>query len=145
MLIGSYDHTLDAKGRIFIPAKFRDELGSQVVLTNSLDNKCIYLFSMEQWEQFSAKFTSLPLSNKDVQKITRQMYSYATEREPDKQGRVLLSPEQKELAGIKDDVKIIGMTNKVEIWSKDRWEEYSKVDFDEMDDDVLDALAQLGI
>lgn len=144
MLIGSYDHSLDAKGRVFIPAKFRDELGSEIILVNGF-NKCIYGFSTEQWEEFSKKFTSLPVSNQNAQKAMRMVYASAVEREPDKQGRILLSTELKDKSGIDSDVKIIGMSTRIEIWSKERWEEYSQIDDGEMDDATMDALAELGI
>ena len=72
MLIGSYEHSLDAKGRVFMPAKFRDELGSEIVLVNGID-KCIYAFSTEQWNVFSQKFTSLPVTNQQAQKIMRRL------------------------------------------------------------------------
>lgn len=144
MLIGSYEHSLDAKGRVFIPAKFRDELGSEIILVNGI-GKCIYAFSLEQWNEFSKKFTSLPVSNKNAQKVMRMLYASAVEREPDKQGRILLSNELKDHAGIIDEVKIIGMSTRVELWSRQEWEEYSELDEDEMDDETMDALAELGI
>ena len=144
MLIGSYEHSLDAKGRVFMPAKFRDELGSEIVLVNGID-KCIYAFSTEQWNVFSQKFTSLPITNQQAQKILRRLYASAIEREPDKQGRILLSSELKEHAKITDDVKIIGMSTRVEIWSKQEWEKYSNTGDEEFDEQTLAALAELGI
>lgn len=144
MLIGSYEHSLDAKGRVFMPAKFRDELGSEFVLVNGID-KCIYVFSIEQWNMFSSKFTSLPVTNKSAQLIMRKLYSSAVEREPDKQGRILLSADLKNHANISGDVKIIGMSTRVEIWAVEEWEKYSQTDDEEFDEAALAALAELGI
>lgn len=145
MLIGSYEHSLDAKGRVFMPSKFRDELGSEFVLVNGID-KCIYVFSTDQWNEFSKKFTSLPVTNKTAQLIMRKLYASAVEREPDKQGRILLSSDLKEHANISGDVKIIGMSTRVEIWATDEWESYSQTDDNqEFDEAALAALAELGI
>ncbi len=143
MLIGSFEHGVDAKNRIFIPAKFREELGSEFILVNGI-GKCIFVFSQEQWHNFSEKFTSLPMTNKQAQLFMRKLYASATQREPDKQGRVIISNNHKEYAQIKDEAIIIGMGQRVEIWDKQVWEDYSSTDNEEYEN-ALNMLSELGI
>lgn len=143
MLIGSYEHAIDAKGRLFMPAKFREELGSSFVLVNGI-GKCIFVFSIEGWQNFSSKFASLPVTNKQAQLFMRKLYASAVEREPDKQGRILLSQGLKDFANLEKEAVIIGMGERVEIWSKAEWENYSNDDDNEYEE-ALNSLSELGI
>lgn len=143
VLIGSFEHVVDPKNRLFIPAKFRSELGHEFILVNGI-GKCIFVFSMEQWEVFSGKLTGLPVTNKLAQLFMRKLYASAVEREPDKQGRVLLSPKLKDYAGIEDEAVIIGMGTRVEIWAKSEWENY-ETSHDEEFEEALESLSELGI
>lgn len=140
MLVGSFDHSLDDKSRVFIPAKFRDDLGKQVVLVNGI-GKCIYVFSVDGWNTFAGEFMQLSISNK----VKRQLYASADEREPDKQGRIVLSANLKKHAGIDTDVKIIGYQNKMEIWSKEEWEKYSADADEEFDEKAMEILEGSGL
>ena len=143
MLIGSNIHSLDDKGRLFIPAKFREELGGQLVLARGI-GKCIFLYGESDWESFSQKLKALPMTNQQAQMFMRTLYASAIERGPDKQGRVLLSAELIAHARIDKEAVIIGMGNRVEIWGKETWETYSGSSDDEYES-ALQALCEFGI
>lgn len=134
MLMGQYEHTIDAKGRVIIPAKFREELGDRFVLTKGLDN-CLFVYSLEEWKNIEAKLKTLPLTKKDARAFTRFFLAGAVECEIDKQGRILIPANLREHAKIEKDVIFIGVSTRVEIWSKEVWEEYSNntdVSFEEI-------------
>ncbi|ADD02747.1 MraZ protein [Thermoanaerobacter mathranii subsp. mathranii str. A3] len=134
MLMGQYEHTIDAKGRVIIPAKFREELGEKFVLTKGLDN-CLFVYSLEEWKNIEAKLKTLPLTKKDARAFTRFFLAGAVECEIDKQGRILIPANLREYAKIEKDVIFIGVSTRVEIWSKEVWEEYSNntdVSFEEI-------------
>lgn len=124
MLMGQYEHTLDAKGRIIIPAKFREELGYKFILTRGLDD-CLFVYSLEEWANVETKLKSLPLNKKDARAFTRFFLAGASECEVDKQGRILIPQNLRNYAKIDKDIVIIGVSTRVEIWSKEVWEEYS--------------------
>jgi MraZ protein len=140
VFVGKYEHTVDEKGRVFMPAKFREQLGEQFMLVQGMD-KCIFVFSLAEWEEFSSKLISLPMTNKQAQLVARRLYSSAAEREPDKQGRVIITAELREYAAIEKDALIIGVGNRAEIWSKQVWEEYNS----KHEGDYEEALDSLGI
>ncbi|HHW57705.1 MAG TPA: division/cell wall cluster transcriptional repressor MraZ [Clostridia bacterium] len=140
MLMGQYEHTIDAKGRVIIPAKFREELGDRFVLTKGLDN-CLFVYSMEEWKNIEAKLKTLPLTKKDARAFTRFFLAGAVECEIDKQGRILIPANLREHAQIEKDVIFIGVSTRVEIWSKEVWEEYSSsrdVSFEEIAEHLED-------
>ncbi len=122
MLIGTYQHTLDPKGRVIIPAKFREELGSPFYATRGNDNT-IALLSKEAWEALGRRINEQP-SSKTV-KLRRFLFSNAAELEPDKQGRVLLPQNLREYAAIDKDLVINGAGSKVEIWDSNNWDAYN--------------------
>ncbi|GAB6118016.1 division/cell wall cluster transcriptional repressor MraZ [Thermoanaerobacter brockii subsp. lactiethylicus] len=133
-MMGQYEHTIDAKGRVIIPAKFREELGEKFVLTKGLDN-CLFVYSLEEWKNIEAKLKTLPLTKKDARAFTRFFLAGAVECEIDKQGRILIPANLREHAKIEKDVIFIGVSTRVEIWSKEVWEEYSNntdVSFEEI-------------
>ncbi|ABY94461.1 MULTISPECIES: division/cell wall cluster transcriptional repressor MraZ [Thermoanaerobacter] len=143
MLMGQYEHTIDAKGRVIIPAKFRGELGDRFVLTKGLDN-CLFVYSLEEWKNIEAKLKTLPLTKKDARAFTRFFLAGAVECEIDKQGRILIPANLREHAKIEKDVIFIGVSTRVEIWSKEVWEEYSNntdVSFEE----IAEHLDELNI
>jgi MraZ protein len=134
MLMGQYEHTIDSKGRVIIPAKFREELGEKFVLTKGLDN-CLFVYSLDEWKNIEEKLKTLPLTKKDARAFTRFFLAGAVECEVDKQGRILIPSHLREHAKIEKDVIFIGVSTRVEIWSKEVWEEYSKstdVSFEEI-------------
>jgi len=141
--MGQYEHTIDAKGRVIIPAKFRGELGDRFVLTKGLDN-CLFVYSLEEWKNIEAKLKTLPLTKKDARAFTRFFLAGAVECEIDKQGRILIPANLREHAKIEKDVIFIGVSTRVEIWSKEVWEEYSNntdVSFEE----IAEHLDELNI
>ncbi len=114
MLIGQFEHTLDAKGRINFPAKFREDMGNRFILTKGLDN-CIAVYSLEEWERWEKKLSALPDSK------SRFFFASATDVEPDKQGRIVLPAVLREYAGLTKDVVVIGASDRAEIWDAARW------------------------
>jgi MraZ protein len=123
LLIGTFQHSVDAKGRLFIPSKLREELGERFVITRGTGG-CLFGFSFSQWEAFSEKLRALPLGDANAQRVVRLLSAWATDVELDKQGRVLLSANLRECAGLEKDATIIGATNRIEIWNRPAWEKY---------------------
>ena len=116
-LLGNYTHTLDAKKRVFFPAKFREDLGSPIVITVNVD-KCLSAYSMAEWEKYTAKIKELPKTQ--VRQITRFICGNAIKAVPDGQGRVMLSKELLDYSGINDGVTFIGCGDRVELWPAER-------------------------
>ena len=141
MYMGEFSHSLDSKGRMTIPAKFRNSLGERFVVTRSLDN-CLCIYDMKSWEAFSEQLQSLAYSVKDQRTFTRFFFSGAAEVEPDKMGRILLPASLRAAAMIEKDVVLVGAGSRIEIWSKDVWEE--ALSSDEMSD-IAEAMAEKGI
>ena len=143
LFIGEYRHSIDVKGRIIVPAKFRDGLGDKFVLTKGVDG-CLFAYSKEEWANFEEKIKSLPLTNKDARAFVRFFFAGAVECEIDKQGRTLIPPMLREYAGLSKDIVIIGVSNRVEIWSQDKWDSYSEAE-DLEADELAEKMAMLGI
>ena len=123
MFMGEYHHNIDNKGRLIIPAKFREELGDMFVITRGLD-QCLFGYSMSEWSQIEEKLKTLPLTKKDARAFTRFFFSGATECELDKQGRVNISSPLLNYAKLEKECVILGVSNRIEIWSKQQWEDY---------------------
>lgn len=123
MFCGEYQHSVDQKGRVIIPAKFREGLGDKFILTKGLEN-CLFAYSMEEWTTLETKLKALPFTDKNVRAFTRFFFAGATECEMDKQGRILVPQNLREYAGLEKDVLVIGVSTRVEIWDKTRWDEY---------------------
>lgn len=142
MFIGEYSHSLDNKNRMIIPAKLREELGGKFIITKGLDG-CLYAYPMEEWRILEEKLKSLPLTSKDARAFVRFFFSGASEIEIDKQGRGLIPQNLIEYAGINKEIISIGVLTKIEIWSKDKWEEYNddNIDYNEL----AEKMTELGI
>lgn len=125
MFIGEYQHNLDAKGRISIPAKFRSELGSSAIVTRGLDS-CLFLYPKAAWEEMASRLSTLPLTNQNARAFSRLMLSGAMEVEIDKLGRALLPNYLREYAKISDQTIVAGVFNRIEIWNKKEWTTYSQ-------------------
>jgi MraZ protein len=125
MFMGEYRHIVDNKGRVIIPAKFRSGLGPIFIATKGLDN-CLFIYSESEWSALEQKLKSLPFTKADARAFVRFFFSGAVECELDKQGRILLPPNLREYAGLEKDAVIIGVSNRVEIWSELNWQEYSR-------------------
>lgn len=141
MFMGEYNHTIDTKGRLIIPSKFREELGDEFVVTKGLDG-CLFVFPEHEWNTFEEKLKSLPLTNKSARQFSRFFVAGAAPCEVDKQGRILLPGTLREFAGLEKDVVLTGMLNRIEIWSKLKWEENNT--YDDMDD-IAEQMSDLGL
>ncbi len=140
MFMGEYNHSIDTKGRIIVPAKFRDELGEDFVVTLGLDG-CLFAYPNNQWESFISQLRGLP-GNKEARQLQRYFMAGAASCEMDKQGRILIPGKLREHAALDKDIVFVGVLNKVEIWDKERWE--SNNTFDDMDD-VADRMSEFGL
>ncbi len=141
MFMGEYSHTIDAKGRLIIPAKFREELGDEFVVTKGLDG-CLFIYPMEEWKTFEKKLEALPLTNKNARKFSRFFVAGAATCELDKQGRILVPATLREFAGLEKDVVLTGNLNRIEVWSKAMWNENN--DYDDMDA-IAEGMQDMGI
>ena len=143
MLIGEYPHSIDAKGRIIVPSKLRESLGDKFVMTKGLDN-CLFVYPIQRWESIVEKLKALPWTNSDVRRFARFFTSSAAECEIDSQGRVLIPPNLRDYASLGKQVVSIGVVDRVEIWSKDRWESYNNEE-NFVDNGLAEKMAELGI
>lgn len=139
--MGEYNHTVDAKGRLIVPAKFRESLGEEFVVTKGLDG-CLFVYDMKEWASFEEKLKTLPITNKDARSFVRFFLAGATSVEVDKQGRILLPAVLRDFAELEKEVVLIGVASRVEIWSKNRWE--NTANFDDMED-IAEHMAELGL
>ncbi|MNH72133.1 cell division protein MraZ [compost metagenome] len=140
MFMGEYQHSIDDKGRIIIPAKFRELLGTSFVVTRGLD-QCLFVYPQDEWGVMEQKLKALPLMKSDARAFTRFFFSGATECEWDKQGRVNLPATLRQYAKLEKDCVVIGVSNRVEIWSRDTWEQYfqqSEDTFNEIAEKLVD-------
>ena len=143
MFIGEYQHTIDPKGRIIMPSRFREGLGEKFVITKGLDG-CLFVYSSEEWSNLENKLKTLPLTNKDARAFIRFFFSGAAECEVDKQGRILIPSTLREFANLEKELVITGVSTRIEIWSKDKWEAYN--DDSGMDaDTIAEKMSLLGI
>lgn len=143
MFIGEYSHSIDKKGRVIVPAKFRENLGNSFILTKGLDN-CLFVYPLEEWNILENKLKSLPLTRKDARAFVRFFFAGATECELDKQGRILIPSNLRCHAKLDKESTIIGVSNRVEIWSSQEWEEYNDDD-DLSYENIAEKMAELGI
>lgn len=141
MFMGEYNHTIDVKGRLIIPSKFREILGDAFVVTKGLDG-CLFVYDNEEWKRFEEKLRSLPITNKEARQFVRFFLAGATEAEVDKQGRILIPNVLREFAEITKDVVLVGVGSRIEIWSRERFEETAS--FEDMDE-IAEHMAELGL
>lgn len=141
MFMSEYNHTVDAKGRLIIPSKFREILGEEFVISKGMDG-CLFVYANEDWKAFEQKLTSLPLINKEARQFARFFLAGAAQVEVDKQGRILLPANLREFAGLDKDVVLVGVGSRIEIWSKEKWD--NAVD-DENMDAIASAMETLGL
>ncbi len=132
MLTGEYIHSIDAKGRLIVPSKFREILGEEFVITRGLDG-CLFLYSRSEWKVFEEKLRTLPLTNKDARTFTRFFVGSAVDGTLDKQGRVLISTALRSFANLEKEVVLVGVLERVEIWDKAKWDENNAVCEEDMD------------
>ncbi len=138
MFMGEYHHSLDEKGRIIIPSKFREELGESFVLTRGLEN-CLFVYPLVEWNKIVERLKKLPFTKKDARNFTRFFLSGATIVELDKQGRINITSPLLNYASLEKECVIVGVNDRIEIWSKDKWENF----FDENSENLSDIAENL--
>ena len=143
MLIGEFEHSIDTKGRLVLPAKIKDDLGKEFIVTKGLDG-CLFGYSLEEWNKFEEKLKTLPLTNKITRDFVRFFLSGAVEEETDKQGRFLLPANLREYASLTKDAVIIGVGTRIEIWDKKKWNEYNSEENLSVDN-IAEKMTELGI
>ena len=139
MFMGEYNHTIDAKGRLIIPSRFRELLGEEFVLTKGLDG-CLSIYPMDEWKAFEEKLRALPLTNKNARTFTRFFVAGATNCELDKQGRILIPQHLRQYAKLQKDLVIVGASNRAEIWDQEKWEQMCGEVTSEMIAQTMDEL-----
>lgn len=140
MFMGEYNHSIDAKGRMIVPSKFREEFGDECVITKGFDG-CLYGYTTEEWKNIEEKFKTVNLTSKDARKFLRFFFSGAAACEIDKQGRVLIPTVLREYAGLDKDIVTAGTLSRIEIWDKQRWQDNT---YDDMDE-IAEHMAELGL
>ena len=141
MFMGRYNHTIDPKGRLSIPSKYREILGDEFVVSKGMDG-CLFVYADEDWKAFEAKLASLPLVNEDARQFARFFLSGAQYVTVDKQGRILVPQDLREFAGLEKDVVLAGTGGRIEIWSLEQWNAInSQVDIGK----ISKSMADLGL
>lgn len=140
MFMGEYNHSIDAKGRIIVPAKLRDELGEEFVVTQGLDG-CLFVYPNNEWQSFVEKLKTLP-GNREARQLQRYFLAGAVTCEIDKQGRILIPTKLREHADLIKDVVFVGVLGKIEVWSKERWE--ANNDFGDVES-IAENMSEMGI
>lgn len=143
MLLGEYEHSIDTKGRIAMPAKLREGLGGKFIITKGLDG-CLFVYAMDEWQRVEQKLASLPMSRKTARDFTRFLFGGACEGECDKQGRVLLPASLRRYAGLERDAVIVGVGSRAEIWDVAKWQQYNEESAEDVNE-LAEQLADLGI
>lgn len=139
--MGEYHHSLDEKGRLIIPAKFREGLGSSFVVTRGLEG-CLFLYSQMNFQKVMTQLSTLPFTKKDARNFSRFFLSGAIQSEFDKQGRISITPSLKDYAGLIKDCVIIGVGERLEIWSEEAWQKFfqeNQADFSDIAEHLFDG------
>ena len=145
MFTGEYRHTLDAKNRLIIPSKIRNDMSDKIIITRGLDG-CLFGYNLDVWQKIMEKLNSLPFTKKDARSFTRFFTSGAITLEFDKQGRVVIPSYLTDYANIKKDVVLVGVLNRIEIWSVDKWEEFMQNNVEslsEISENLFDSSLEL--
>lgn len=143
MFIGEYTHSIDNKGRVIMPSKFREGLGEKFYVTKGMEG-CVFVYDQEEWKRLEEKTRQLKLTSKKVRQFERIFYAPARDVEFDKQGRFVIPQNLREYAGITNEATIIGVSSRIEIWDKTRYEDY--MDSPEMDyDSIIEDFEDLDI
>ncbi len=143
MFYGDYDHTMDNKGRVSFPAKFREKMSGTFYITKGLDS-CLFVFPEAQWQLIEAKLSALPMTSQSARNFVRQFFSGAMETSLDKQGRVMIGAKLREYANLSKEVSIIGVGNRIEIWNSEHWNDFAGDEAMSLENNAA-ALEELGI
>lgn len=149
MFKGEHSQKMDTKGRVIVPAKFREQLGGELVITRGLDD-CLFAYSKEAWGVLEEKLSSLPFADKKVRSFNRFFLAGATDLEADKLGRILMPPALRKFANLDKEVVWVGVGDRIEIWDIDKWNEQMALylegdDVEERIQDLADYMAEMGI
>ena len=139
MLIGEFQHNIDAKGRVIVPARFREDLGETFYVAKGLD-RCLFVFPPAEWARLQARICAMPISK--ARKLQRFFFSGAAELVPDRQGRVLIPQPLREYAGLGKDVTFIGAGGRAELWSTERWTAFNA---DLNEESIAEAMDELEL
>lgn len=143
MFIGEYSHTIDEKGRLQVPVKFREELLRGAVVTRGLDN-CLFLYTFEEWEKLADKLANLPISQSKTRAFARLMLAGAMDVEMDKQGRIVLPEYLRKFAGMNKKVVVAGLYSRLELWDQVAWDKY-KAGTEKDSNDIAETMGELGV
>ncbi len=143
VFLGEFQHTIDDKGRLAIPAKFRPSLNDGVVVTRGLE-RCLYVWTVDQWRELSQKLATLPMMQSDARRVARHFFSGAVDARLDKLGRVIIPQFLREYAGLRDEVVVLGVHSRLEIWARDAWVSERQA-AEEQSSTLAEHLADLGI
>ncbi|MEK7516205.1 MAG: division/cell wall cluster transcriptional repressor MraZ [Patescibacteria group bacterium] len=143
MFIGEYQHTLDEKGRLALPAKYRADLSSGAVVTRGLD-RCLFLYPRNEWEKLASRLAALPIAQSNTRAIARLMLAGAMDVTPDKMGRMLIPEYLREYASLERSVVLSGLYNRLEIWNAGEWEKYKQAT-EAQSADIAEKLGELGL
>ncbi|OIN88897.1 cell division/cell wall cluster transcriptional repressor MraZ [Candidatus Berkelbacteria bacterium CG1_02_42_45] len=142
MFIGEYRHSIDEKGRVSIPSKFRGELASGCVVTRGLD-KCLWVYPLGEWQNLAEKIAELPITQKNARSFSRLMLAGASDVDLDRVGRINLPGYLREYADISKDVVFVGIYNRIEIWPADVWANFKK-EMEDNSSEVAESLSEIG-
>lgn len=143
MLLGEFQHNLDQKGRVAIPAKFKDALAAGAIITRGIDN-CLFVFASKEWDELAKKLVALPLAQANSRAFVRLMLAGAVDVQLDNQNRILVPDYLRKYADLKKKVVVAGLYNRVEIWDADKWEAYKKKT-EGASEEIAEKLGELGI
>ncbi len=143
MILGEYQHNFDTKGRIAVPAKFRDTLGAGAIITRGLDN-CLFVFANKEWQALAEKLVALPLAQANSRAFVRLMLAGASDVGLDSQGRILVPDYLRKYASLKKEAIVAGLYNRIEVWDKDIWRSYS-AKAESSSQEIAEKLGELGI
>lgn len=143
MFIGEYTHTLDPKGRLAVPTKFRVSLKAGAVITRGLDN-CLFLYTLEEWQKLAEKLAALPLSQGNARAFARLMLAGAMDAELDSQGRVVIPEYLRQFAHLQKEIVVAGLYSRLEIWDKNAWDNY-RAKAEEGSEAIAERMMELGI
>jgi MraZ protein len=143
MLLGEYQHNLDTKGRMAIPAKFREILSTGAIITRGIDN-CLFVFANAEWDILAKKLIALPLAQANSRAFVRLMLAGATDVTVDNQGRILIPDYLRKYAGLEKEVIVAGLYNRIEVWDKGAWQTY-KTKTESSSEEIAEQLGELGI
>jgi len=141
--MGEFEHSIDSKGRLIVPSKLREQLGEKFVVTRGLDG-CLFGYPQTEWEKLEEKLDQMPLAKKDARSFVRFFYSAATECEIDKQGRINIPNTLRKHASLEKNCVIIGVSTRIEIWDKKRWDDFSE-ETEENFDDIAETMIDFGL